>query len=149
MAKKPKKAKSQIDFKGERYYFFLNPYNDMAFTRCPKCEEKTKLRKHCIVIHIEPKHIFSLNKYCRFCPNCELIIVKQTDLESILTEACEQLAPEIIGNEYFVFGTMDKRDWKDAKIGKIAHDEVLERAYSFKDIWKFEVHPGGWHFENG
>ena len=28
-----------------RFYFFLNPYADMAFTRCPKCEAKTKQRK--------------------------------------------------------------------------------------------------------
>ena len=142
-----KKAKSGTEFKGERYYFFLNTYNDMAFTRCPKCEEKTKLRKHCIVIHIEPKHIFSLNKYCRFCPKCELIIVKQTDMESLLAEACEQLAPEIIGNEYFVFGTMDKKDWKDAQTGNISQQEVIKHTYSFKDIWKFEVRPAGWYYE--
>jgi hypothetical protein len=144
-----KKAKSRTEFIGERYYFFLNTYKDMAFTHCPKCEGKTKIRKHCLLIHIDPNYYLSLNKSCRYCPYCDLIIVKQTDLEGQLTAICEQYALDIIGNEYFVFGTMDRRDWKDAKIGKIAHDKVLERAYSFKDIWKFEVHPGGWHFENG
>lgn len=35
-----------------RHYFFLNPYEDCAFTRCPKCNNKTKIRKFPLVIHI-------------------------------------------------------------------------------------------------
>ena len=121
----------------------------MAFTHCPKCEEKTKIRKHCLVIHIDPRHLFSLNKSCRYCPNCDLIIVKQTDLEGLLAAVCEQHAPEIIGNEYFVFGTMDRIDWKEAQTGKISQQEAINRTYSFKDLWKFEVRPAGWYYENG
>ena len=34
-----------------RHYFFLNPYEDAAFTRCPKCETKTMVRKFPLVIH--------------------------------------------------------------------------------------------------
>lgn len=41
--------------KGHR--FFLNPYDDFAFTKCPKCDQKTAVRKFPLVIHIEPaKH---------------------------------------------------------------------------------------------
>jgi len=28
-----------------RHDFFLNPYQDWRFSRCPKCDEKTRLRK--------------------------------------------------------------------------------------------------------
>lgn len=142
-----KKNKSQIKLKGERYYFFLNPYKDMAFTRCPKCEGKTKIRKHCLLIHIDPNYFLSLNKSCRYCPYCDLIIVKQTDLEGQLTAICEQYALDIIGNEYFVFGTMDKKDWKDAQNGKISQQRAIKHTYSFKDVWKFQIRPAGWYYE--
>lgn len=142
-----KKDKSQAKLKGARHYFFLNIYDDVAFTRCPKCEEKTKIRKHCLVIHVEPKHLFSLNKSCRCCPKCDLIIVKQADLESLLGAICELYAPDIIGNEYFVFGTMDRKDWKDAQTGKINQQEGIRRSYPFKGVWKFEVSPAGWYPE--
>ena len=147
MSGKSKKDKSQVRLKRARHYFFLNPYDDIAFIRCPKCEEKTKIRKYCLVIHIEPKHLFSLNKSCRYCPKCDLIIVKQADLEGLLIAICEQNAPEIIGNEYFVFGTMDRKDWKNGQTGKMSQQEAIKRSYPFKDIWKFEVSPAGWYPE--
>ena len=48
-------AGSLTDRDGHR--FFLNPYEDMAFTKCPKCEAKTKVRKFPLVIHIEPTQL--------------------------------------------------------------------------------------------
>ena len=145
MSSKSKKEKYQTKLNKARHYFFLNPYEDMAFTRCPKCEEKTRIRKHCLLIHIDPRHLFSINKFCRYCPRCDLIIVKQADLENLLVAICEQYAPDIIGNEYLVLGTMDRKDWKDAQTGKISQKEGIDRSYPFKDVWKFEVIPGGWY----
>lgn len=40
MSSRSKKSESQIKTKEAKHYFFLNPYVDMAFTRCPNCEEK-------------------------------------------------------------------------------------------------------------
>ena len=34
-----------------RHGFLLSPCTDVAFTRCPKCEEKTRQRKVPLVIH--------------------------------------------------------------------------------------------------
>jgi hypothetical protein len=145
MSGKSKKDKSQTKLKEARHYFFLNPYEDMAFTRCPKCEEKTKIRKYCLVIHINPRFLLSLNKFCKYCPRCDLIIVKQTDLERLLTAICEEYAPEIIGNEYFVFGTMDRKDWKNGQTGKMSPQEAIKRSHPFKDVWKFKISPVGWY----
>lgn len=144
MSGKSKKDEFQTKLK-EAHYFFLNPYDDMAFTRCPKCEEKTKIRKYCLVIHIEPKHLFSLNKSCRYCSKCGLIIVKQKELERLLIAICEQNAPDIIGNEYFIYGTMDRKDWKNGQTGKISQQEAIKRSYPFKDVWKFEISPTRWY----
>jgi hypothetical protein len=136
-----------MKLKGARHYFFLNPYIDSSFTRCPKCESETKIRKYCLVIHIEPKNLFLLNKSCRYCPNCDLIIVKQADLEKLLIAICEKNAPDIIGNEYFVFGTVDRKDWKNAQTRKISPQDAIKLLYPFKNIWKFEVRPRGWYPE--
>lgn len=134
-------------FKKDRHYFFLNPYTDSAFTRCPKCDAKTKIRKFCLVIHVEPRQLISLNKSCRYCPACDLIIAKKEEVEGLLAAICGQKAPEIIGNEYFVFGTMDRKDWKNTLAGKISQQEAIKRSYPFKDVWKFEVRPAGWYPE--
>ncbi len=145
MSSKLKKDESQVKLKEARHYFFLNPYDDIAFTRCPKCEEKTKIRKYCLVIHVDPKFLLSLNNSCKYCSRCDLIIVKQTDLERLLTAICEQNAPDIIGNEYFVFGTMDRKDWKNAQMGKMSQQEAIKRSRPFKDVWKFKVIPVEWY----
>ncbi len=58
---KTKAENEKKENKKKRHRFFLSPYMDNAFTRCPKCEGKTKLRKFPLVIHIEPRQIFLLN----------------------------------------------------------------------------------------
>jgi hypothetical protein len=131
----------------ERYYFFLNPYIDSAFTRCPKCETNTKLKKYCLLIHIKPRHFISLNKTTRYCPGCDLIIVKKEDLERLLCAIYETRFPEIIGNEYLVMGTMERKDWKKSMQGTMDAKEAMDYVVLFKDIWSFEVKPGGWVYE--
>ena len=79
---KDKSEKYHTILKRARHYLFLNPYGDMAFTRCPKCEEKTKF--------------------------------------------CEQNAPEIEGNDYFVLGTMDRKDWKKGQTEEMSQQEAIK-----------------------
>lgn len=92
----------------KKHRFFLNPYKDTAFTKCPRCETKTKLRKFPLVIHINPNQLFTLNKICRYCPNCDLIIAKQSEIELLMTGCFENANPEIIENEYLVIGTVER-----------------------------------------
>lgn len=140
-----KKDKLRERLREARHYFFLNPYIDSAFTRCPKCEGKTRVRKFCLVIHIDPRGLFSLNKSTKYCPGCDLIIVKQSELEKLLVNICEQYAPDIIGNDYFVFGTMDRKDWKKGQAGEMSQQEAIKCTYPFKDVWEFKRR--GWCFE--
>lgn len=128
----------------KKYRFFLNPYTDMAFTKCPKCDTKTKLRKLPLVIHIEPKQLFILNKTCRYCSYCDLIIAKQAELEALMAAYFEKQNPEMVGNKYLVFGTVERKDWKEGDKGKMSPDDLLQRTYVFKDVWNFDVTPGGW-----
>ncbi len=40
MANQKKKTTTQLGKQPPRYRFFLNPYEDMRFTRCPQCDNK-------------------------------------------------------------------------------------------------------------
>lgn len=132
----------------KRHKFFLNPYEDCAFTKCPKCETKTKIRKIPLVIHIEPHQFFLLKKQCRYCPNCDLIITKKQEIESLLAMSFSQSHPELIGNEYLVMGTLDRQDWREGNKGTLAPEKIIEQMYVFKDVWDFEVIPAGWYPAN-
>jgi len=131
-----------------RHYFFLNPYEDAAFTKCPKCESKTKIRKFPLVIHIDPEQLLILNKKCRYCVNCDLIIVKKSKLESLMAASFEESKPEIVGNNYFVMGVAERTDWLEGKKGKLPQVETIERMLAFKDILTFEPLHAGWYRED-
>ena len=129
-----------------RHLFFLNPYSDVAFTKCPKCEGKTRLRKLPLVIHIEPDQMLVLNKTCRYCPGCDLVIARQSELEPLMAAAFAERRPEVVGNEYLVVGTLDRSNWRaqmrepsEAR----APSDMLDRAWIFKDQLHFKM-TGGW-----
>ena len=128
-----------------RHYFFLNPYQDCAFTKCPKCDNKTRVRKYPLVIHIEPEQILNLNKTCKYCTECDLIIVKQVDIEALMTACFENGRLSIIGNDYLVIGTLDRSDWKESQEKPIT-SVVMEKVHPFKDMLKFEPMPS-WYSE--
>ncbi|MDZ8135749.1 MAG: hypothetical protein RM049_10660 [Nostoc sp. DedQUE04] len=129
----------------KRHRFFLNPYSDCAFTKCPKCDTKTRLRKFPLVIHIEPKQLFLLNKQCKYCPSCDLIIAKKQEIEPLMAATFVQTNPQIVGNNYVVMGTVDKKDWKSGDKNLLSPSEMIGRIYVFKDVWNFEVIPAGWY----
>lgn len=130
-----------------RYYFFLNPYGDAAFTKCPKCESNTKIRKFPLVIHIDPQQLLLLNKKCRYCVKCDLIIAKKSELESLMAACFEPSKPQIIGNNYLVMGVAERRDWLKGKKGKMPQGETIERMLVFKDVLNFELVHAGWYRE--
>ncbi|WP_335042989.1 hypothetical protein [Nostoc sp.] len=133
----------------QRHRFFLNPYIDCAFTKCPKCETKTKIRKFPLVIHIQPQQLFLLNKQCKYCPSCDLIIAKKQEIEPLMAATFVQTNPQIVGNNYVVMGTVDKKDWKEGDKNLLSPSEMIGRIYVFKDVWNFEVIPAGWYPNKG
>lgn len=126
-----------------RFYFFLSPYPDMAFMRCPKCEGKTKQRKLPLVIHIEPNTLCALNKTCRVCPACELLIARQSQIDSLLTQMAVAPQSVIEEHKYLIVGTLDRKDWLVGQEGHWPAHEAVERIWLFKNHWDFEIR-GGW-----
>jgi len=137
-----------IESERRRHYFFLNPYEDAAFTKCPKCENNTRIRKFPLVIHIDPQQLLLLNKKCRYCVKCDLIIAKKSELESLMVACFEETKPEIIGNNYLVMGVAERRDWLEGKKGKIPQGETVEHMLVFKDVLNFEPAHFGWYRED-
>ncbi len=126
-----------------RHRFFLNPYEDAAFTRCPKCEKKTKIRKFPLVIHIDPDQMLLLNKQCKYCEGCDLVIGRKSEIESLMAAAFEDRRPEILGNDYLVLGTMDRQDWRKTTKGETKPTDTLDSIHVFEDVLCFEI-TGGW-----
>ncbi len=131
-----------------RHFFFLNPYEDAAFTKCPKCQAKTKLRRFPLVIHIEPRQLLLLNITCRYCPRCDLIIAKKSKLESLMVASFENARPEIIGNDYLVIGVVNRKNWRESQQGRLYDREIIERMLVFKDVWNFELVHAGWYADD-
>lgn len=129
----------------EKYYFFLNDYPDMAFTKCPKCENKTRQKKLPLVITFGKKdRVLSLNKTCRYCERCELLIAKEAELSYM---AGRLLGREAKNPDYCVVGTMAKEVWKKWAKGGEGIRTQLEGISFFKGAWAFEVKPAGWYFK--
>lgn len=128
-----------------RYSFILNRYADERLSRCPRCHKLTRLRKFALWIHVTSWGPLTLGKTCVYCSRCELIVVHQHELEAQFAHALGTLAPEVIGNEYLVLGTVDQRAWK-AGLAGAGHElgEILKHVADFKSVLKLEVDPGGW-----
>ncbi len=134
----PKRAKPQ-----RRHQFFLNPYVDFRFTFCPKCRGSTRLRKFPFAILIEPNQLLALNMTGRYCPGCDLIIIHQDVLEDLLVRMFEPTHPEIVGNDYHVFGTVDRADWREGVQTQRSSAGFLDLVHEFKRVLSFEM-KGGW-----
>jgi len=111
MANRKKKTVTQFGKRPPQYRFFLNPYQDMRFTKCPQCDNKMHQRKLPLMIHVEPTQLLSLNKTCRYCPHCDLLIAHQNDMEHFLASFFMEEKPEVMGNDYLVIGTLERAVW--------------------------------------
>lgn len=131
----------QLGKQPPRYDFFLNMYQDTRFTTCPRCLIKTRPRKFSLVIHVKPDHIFIVEKICRFCYVCGLLIVHQDQLEKQLVSQCITSIPEIIGNDYQVVGTLDRTERNQEKQGSWSFEHVREHLHDFKEVVTFQRAP--------
>ncbi len=135
-----------------KYYFYLNPHDEYAWTKCPKCDAKTNLRKFCLMIHYEDKslqfhRLLSVRADCRFCSECELIIKKKSEIESALQEMAADWNMKFKPENYFIFGSMEMNDWKQNQKVPLAPKEAFEKISAFVDFLDFKIQPAGWYFE--
>lgn len=123
------------------YDFFLNTYQDTHFTTCPRCRIKTRTRKFSLLIHVNPDHTTIVEKICRFCYACSLLIVHQDQLEEQLVTQFMTINPEAIGNDYQVVGTLDRAEWNQGKQEPLSFEQVREYLHKFKEVVTFQRVP--------
>ncbi len=100
-------------------------------------------RKLPLVIHVDPMYPVSLNYTCKYCSICNLLIARQNEIEHLLTALFEKHAPDAIGNEYLVMGTLDHGYWKEGTKTSHAAQDLVVNLHDFKQVLTF--HPaGGW-----
>jgi len=139
---------TQLGKRPPLYQFILNPFEDVRFTTCPECSQRTLLQKIPLVVHVDPHHPVVLNKHCRYCPDCDILIAHQDELEHQLTAAFEAYAPEVIGNDYLVMGTVDKAAWRKQRKEPIPMGKLPEYLHVFKAYLTLSHTPAGWYPED-
>lgn len=118
-----------------RYNFLLNMNLTTSFTTCPQCETKTRSGKFPLVLLVNPGGAVVLDKICRFCSTCDLLIVHQGQLKAQFLFRFLLADPPIVGSDYQIVGTLDRADWK--KLGRPERPdfgEIREYLHDFKEI---------------
>ena len=141
--KTQKKKRAPLGKLPRLYRFFLNPYQDVRFSSCPQCANKTRQSKLPLFIHVSPAQPVTLNKTCRYCPNCDLLIAHQDEIEDILVRAFTKLNPEIVGTNYLVNGTVELPTWKRTMQSQLPTQVTLDALHDFKEVVSFKP-AGGW-----
>jgi hypothetical protein len=127
------------------YRFILNPYTDARFTRCPICEQKMRQRKVPLFIHVDPLQPVVLGYTCRYCPDCDLLIAHQDQIEALLANLFAERTPEVIGNDYLVIGTVERKAWREGMKQPKGIDDMLAHLHDFKEVLTVEYQPAGWY----
>ena len=128
-----------------RYSFALNPHAAARFTKCPRCDARTKLRKLPLVVHVGGRDggkLVVLGKSCRLCTACELLIAHDAEISNLLTHLA--VGPERDADGYLVLGTLERPVWHRGLGGGVAFDELLEHMADFKEHIRVDFEPGGW-----
>ena len=128
--------RSQFGGLKPKYSFIVNPYPDQRLSRCPFCEKKTGQRKIPLLIHIDPLNLVALNYTCRYCQDCDLLIAHKHEVEHLLTDLFLQFDPEVIGNDYLVIGTVERKAWREGLKQSMAVDKMLPYVSEFANYYR-------------
>jgi hypothetical protein len=138
-------ARERLGKPPARYSFLLNPYRDVRLSKCPQCGRPTHPRKFVLLIHAEGASPLALGKTCRYCTPCELIIAHEDELDAELAHGLARRAPDAVGREYLVLGTVDRKAWQRGLAGGSQPlKEALQHVREFEQVLRLEVDRGGW-----
>ena len=98
-----------------------------------------------LFIHVDGTDPIALGKTCRFCANCQFIIVHQDELEQELAIIFESRDPAVVGNEYMALGTVDKKAWQRGLEGETSDiSDMFDYIADFEQVYELHYDPGGW-----
>lgn len=143
-------ARQRIGKQPAKYDFLLNPHVGIRLSKCPTCDRPTHLRKFALLIHSDGWGLLTLGKTGKYCARCELIIVHKDELDAEMAHCLARLAPDAVGRQYVVLGTMDRKVWqKGLHTEGQSLAEALESVADFKKVLQLEVDWGGWRPAEG
>lgn len=126
------------------YRFFLNPYRDVRFTAaCPGCDKKLRQRKLPLAIHVNEWGMAVINKTCRYCPTCDLLIAHEDELRSIVDQLLAPMKPEAVDRPFLVVGTLDRGVWRRGVREPLRTDETLAALHDFRGYNNYQL-VSGW-----
>ena len=124
-----------------RYSFLLNPYPNERFTRCPRCEASTRVRKIPFVIHVDSIGLVMLRKTCRLCIVCEMLIAHKAEMDNLIDGLRGHHAD---GLEYLVLGTLESKTWRQGLSGAVTVEQVRDHMTDFKAYMRVDITPRHW-----
>jgi len=127
-----------------RYRFILNPHADLRYSTCPECDGKTLVRKVPLVVAVLPDQMATINKHCRYCPHCDILIAHQDELENMLAITFEKHSPKLIGNDYLVIGTLEPAAWRKREKRGVLVASLPDNVHDFKERLELEYIPSHW-----
>jgi len=130
-----------------RYSFVLNPHADARFTRCPRCERHTRLRKLPLVVHVDGAGLVILGKTCRLCVACEILIAHQAGVERLI--AASMRNTQVGELKYLVLGTVGPAVWRRGLVGDVSLDDALQHMADFRAHVRVAFTPAGWNPKPG
>lgn len=124
-----------------RYSFFLNPYSNERFTRCPRCNATMRLRKIPLVIHVDSFGLMLLRKTCRLCVACEMLIAHEAEVNRVINDL---IAPSDLEATYVVLGTLGSGTWREGMSRGVTIEAVKHDMADFKALMRVEISPRHW-----
>ena len=139
-----KSVRQQFGCLSPKYNFSLNPYPEFRFSRCPDCQKKTGQRKLPLLIHVDPKNLIAVNYTNRYCSSCDMLIGHKEEIEHYLTELFLKTDPNVIGSDYIVIGTVEKKAWRENMKEPKALNEMRQHIHDFKSYQNILMTMAGW-----
>jgi hypothetical protein len=127
------------------YNFILNPHTETRVSKCPSCEQRMRQRKVPLFIHVDPMVPVILGYTCRYCPDCDLLVAHQDEIETLLANMLVEYDPSAIGNDYLVMGTVERKLWREGMKTPRSIEDLVKNLHDFKQVLTLEYQPGGWY----
>jgi hypothetical protein len=132
MPKRREVPQGSVSDRPARYRFCLHPGMREWQGACPICSGPLIDLIAALVVVIEPGLPLALRFACLHCASCDLLIAHQDELEMGMEQAIAPVAPEAIGNEYQVIGTMDLADWERSRAAPLTTAELAAVVHLFQ-----------------
>ena len=73
-----------------------------------------------------------------------MLIGNKDELEHLLTTMFAQYDPSVIGNDYLIVGTVEKKAWRGGLTQPKSVADMLTHTHDFKSYQEIRMTKGGW-----